>query len=116
MDHFFACDSSCPSFNIFQSDTFSQLMHTISGENEVEILTINPLKMHVDEEWNTFKKYLRKEVNDHFIEAKGNRFCQFIHDGYSLLNKYKCQAFGIQFLDRRFRHNNFVALLFRKAL
>ena len=41
---------------------------------------------------------------------------QLFHDGCTLKNKDKCQAFGIQFVDRRFRYNNSVALSFSKAL
>ena len=116
MTHFFACDSSCPSFNIFRSDPFIQLTHVMDGDNEVKILTIPHLKMYVDIEQNTFKKRLRKEANGNCIEAKENIFFQFIHDGATLLNKYECQAFGMQFADRRFRCNNILALLFIKSL
>ena len=43
-------------------------------------------------------------------------FFQFIHGGATLKNKQKFQAFGMNFLDRIFRHNNVLALSFRKSL
>ena len=89
-------------------------MRTISRENEVKMLNITQLKMHAQAEWNSFKKHLQKEANYHCIEANGNRFYQIIHDGAALLNKHKHQAFGMQFVDMRFRYDNDVALSFRK--
>ena len=114
--HFFACDSSCPSFNVFLSNPFSYLTHTIAGENEAKNLNFHRLKVHTDTEWNVFKKNLRKEAKHHCIEAEDNIFFQFVHDGDVLLNNHKHQAFGMQFADGRFRCNNFVALSFRKSL
>ena len=53
---------------------------------------------------------------DHYEEANQNCFCQFVHDGATLLNKDKYQAFGMQFTDNQFRHNNETSLCFRKPL
>ena len=39
-----------------------------------------------------------------------------MHDGANLLNKDKYQAYGIQFTDNKFRHNNAIALSFRKPV
>ena len=39
-----------------------------------------------------------------------------MHDGATLLNKDKHHAFGMQFADAKFRHNNAIALSFRKPL
>ena len=39
-----------------------------------------------------------------------------MHDGATLLNKDKYQAFGMKFTDNQFRHNNAIVLCFRKHL
>ena len=39
-----------------------------------------------------------------------------MYDGTALLNKDKHQTCGIQFADNKFRHNNAIALLFRKPV
>ena len=43
-------------------------------------------------------------------------FCQFVHDGSTLFNKDKYQAFGMKFTDTQFRHNDAIILSFRKPL
>ena len=116
MENFFTCDSSHPAFNIFRSDPFSMMTHTIARENEVKMLTIPQLKMCIQVKWNAFKKILKKEAKDHYIESKYIIFFQIINDDAALLSKHKHQVFGMQFADRRFRCNNVVALLFRKSL
>ena len=39
-----------------------------------------------------------------------------MYDGTTLLNKDEYQAFGMQFADAKLRHNNVIALSFRKPL
>ena len=68
------------------------------------------LKMFINAEWNTFLNFVQKEAHDHHSEDKFNQFCQFIYDGATLKNKETYQSFGIQFLDRRFCHNNVLVL------
>ena len=81
-------------------------MNAVSGGNEFKPLTIPHLKMCLNSECNTFKKSARKAVLDHHEESSLNQFFQFIHDNY--------EAFGMQFTDVKFSHNNAVALSFRK--
>ena len=105
MAHFFIFSSSCPPFNTFRDDAFLQMMNDVSGENEFKPLTIPHLKIFLNAEHNTFKKASRQEVLDHHEEANENQFCQFTHDGATLLYKDKHQAFGMQFADAKFSHN-----------
>ena len=49
---------------------------------------------------------------DHYEEANQNSFCQFIHDGATLMNKEKNQSFAMQFGDNKFRRNNVIVLSF----
>ena len=48
-------------------------------------------------------------------ESKGNAFCQILHDGVTLGNKSKYQAFGLQFTNAKFECNHVVALGFKKV-
>ena len=61
-------------------------------------------------------KRLLKAVNEHYEQGYQNRFCQFAHDGDTLLNKDKYQAYGVKFTDNQFRHNNAIDFSFRKPL
>ena len=116
MAHFFIFSSSCPPFNTFRDDAFLQMMNDVSGENEFKPLTIPHLKIFLNAEHNTFKKASRQEVLDHHEEANQNQFCQFPHDGTTLLNECNHQAFGMQCVDAKFRHNSVIAFSFRTPL
>ena len=48
-------------------------------------------------------------------ESKGNAFFQIIHDGVTLGNKSKYQAFGIQFTNRKLHCNHVVAPGFQRV-
>ena len=39
-----------------------------------------------------------------------------MNDGATLWNKHKRQDYGMQFTDKQFRHNNLIALYFRKPV
>ena len=60
--------------------------------------------------------FFQKELLNHHVEASFNEFCKFAHDGCALERKDKHQDFRTHFADRRFRHNNAIALSFRKSL
>ena len=79
------------------------------------ILDIKHLKEYINAEWVVFKKNLRKTINPHLEDAKGNSFCQFIHDGVTLDNKSKYQAYAMQFTDSKFRCNHVIAMSFRRV-
>ena len=91
-------------------------MNDVAGENEFKSLTIPHLKTCLNVEYDAFKKAARQVVLDHYEEENENSFCQFTHDGAALRNKDKHQAFGIQFTDAKFRHNNLIELSFRRPL
>ena len=116
MAHLFICSSSHPPFNVFRDEIFLQMINYVAGEKDFKSLTIIHLKIHVNTEWNTFKKSSRQEVLDHHEKANKKQFCQFAHDVATLLNKDKYQAFGMQFTDTKFGHNNVIASSFRKPL
>ena len=61
-------------------------------------------------------KRLLKAAIEHCEEGQQNRFCQFAHDGDTLLNKDEHHACGMKFTDNRFRRDNAIALSFRKPL
>ena len=106
MDHFFIFSSSHPPFSAFRDEIFLQTMNGGAGENELKPLTIPHLKICLNSECNTFKEATHKAVIDHYEEASLNQFFQFAHDGATLLNKDKCQDFGMKFADTTFRHND----------
>ena len=85
------------------------MTHTVVGENKIRTLTIPHVKMFINAEWNAFVKFIQKESHGHHAEASFNEFCQFINDSCALKIKRSIS-------DRRCRHNNAVALLFRKSL
>ena len=66
------------------------MMSTVSGSNDFNALTINYLKACIDAEHNAFVKTSKNTVIDQYEEAHTNDFCQFAHDGATLLNKDKC--------------------------
>ena len=101
---------------MFYDDPFIQILLALSGNNEVNILTIPRLKNHAQAECNTFNKHMQQEVNDHCVEDKASQIFQFIDDSHTLKNNHEYQTFCMQFFNRTFRCNNFIALLLRKFL
>ena len=71
------------------------MKNSVAGENEFKSLTIPHLKMCLNAEHDTFKKAARQSALDHYEEVNENRFCQFMYDGATLMNKYKHEAFGM---------------------
>ena len=59
---------------------------------------------------------VRQAALDCHEEARKNQIFQFFHDGATLLNELKHQAFGMQFEDAKIRCNNSMSLSFRKPL
>ena len=77
MANYFAYSSSCLYFDIFEvilKDPLIQILCTISGENKVILSTIPYLKKNAQDEWKFFKKHLQKEVNNHCIRLREDRF------------------------------------------
>ena len=98
------CSQACPPFRTIRDESYLQMMNVVSGSNDCNALTINHLKARVNAECNAFVKAVKNVVMDHHKEVHQNTFCQFMHDGATLLNKDKHQAFGIQFSDTQFWH------------
>ena len=64
-----------------------------------------------------YKTSLNKELAPMVAESKGNAFCRILHDGFTLGNKSKYQAFGLQFTNAKFQCNHIVALRgFKKVI
>ena len=70
---------------------------------------------YANSEFELFKKSLNKELAPMVAESKGNAFCQILHDGVTLGNKSKYQAFGLQFTNAKFHCNHGVALGLKKV-
>ena len=92
------------------------MMNAVAKHNKFKSFRIPHLKTRLNAEHDTFKKSTRQAVLDHYEEANENCFCQFAHDGATLLNKDKHQAFVMQFSDNKLLHNNAITLLFRKPV
>ena len=114
--HFFIYSSSNSPFNAFRDEKFLQMMNSVSVENDFKPLTITHLKTHLNAKNNAFKKASHQEVLDYQEEYNENQFCQCAHYGNTSLNKDKHQAFGMQFTDTKFCHNNIIVFSFRNTL
>ena len=78
-------------------------------------LTFPLLKQMITAEWHFFVVVLKKNVKK-IVEAKGNNFCQLIHDRCTLGKKSKYQALGLQFVDSMYYFNHVIALTFERVL
>ena len=92
------------------------MMKTTAGVSKFSTLTIPNLKFCVNAEHNALMKAIKKVVLEHYEEGHQNRFCQFMHDGFTLKNKDKHQAMGVQFADKDFKHDDVITLAFRKSV
>ena len=118
--HWFIYSSTSPTLEIFRDKYFkAMLMSVIPPTNNHPkniVLSIPMLKLVIAAEWECFVHVLKNLIRKKSLEAQGNTFCQFIHDGCTLGNKSKYQAFGIQFVDSRYYNNHVVALTFERVL
>jgi hypothetical protein len=83
--------------------------------NPSKVLTIKSLANWVRAEFDIFKIFLKTILDEKVAQAKGNRFAQAVHDGGTLTNKRKYQAFGIQFIDPQWRMNLVICLGFERC-
>ena len=76
--HWFMYSSTVQSFEVFRSEEFKDMLQAMIPKNESKlkapILDIKHLKEYINAEWVVFKKNLRKTINPHLEEAKGNSF------------------------------------------
>jgi len=79
-------------------------------------LTIPALKKWVRAKFDVFKEFLKIILNEKAAQAKGNAFSQGVHDGGTLTNKRKYQAFGIQFIDPQWRKNLVICIGFERCV
>ena len=86
------------------------MTNEVARENDFQTLTINHLKSPVNVERNAFIKTAKNKVMNHCEEAHQFFFYYFTLDGAILLNKDKCQDFGMKFTDNQFRPNDAITL------
>ena len=82
---------------------------------ETNILTVKALKKWVRAEFEVFQLYLKTILDEKVVAAKGNPFAQGVHDGGTLTSKRKYQAFGIQFVDAKWRRNHVICVGFERC-
>ncbi len=83
--------------------------------NPSRVLTIKSLANWVRAEFDIFKLFLKTILDGKVAQSKENRFTQAVHDGGTLTNKRKYQAFGIQFVDPQWRMNHVICLGFERC-
>ena len=76
------------------------------------LLSIDQLKKFITAEFDIMNIYIKYLLALKVEQSCGNTFAQAIHDGGSLTNKKKYQAFGCQFMDPQWERNFVVALGF----
>jgi len=79
------------------------------------ILSVKSLKKWVRAEFEVFQLFLKTILDEKSAQAKGNPFAQGVHDGGTLVSKRKYQAFGIQFIDPKWRRNLVVCIGFERC-
>jgi len=117
--HFFLYSKSSIPIAMFEDPLFKNMLEAMIPPSCIidkpPILNRFGAANYAASEFNLFKTCIHNELKPMLEESKGNTFCQLIHDGVTLSNKSKYQAFGIQFTNRKFRCNHVVALGFRKV-
>ena len=117
--HFFLCSKSSIPISMFDNPLFKEMLKAMMPAtcqvDKPPLLNKFGALQHATSEFELFKSCLHKELEPMVLESKGNAFCQIIHDGVTLSNKSKHQAFGVQFTNRKFHCNHVVALGFQKV-
>ena len=76
------------------------------------LLSIDQLKKYITAEYEVMNIHIKYLLALKVEQSCGNTFAQAIHDGGTLANKRKYQAFGCQFMDPNWDRNFVVALGF----
>jgi len=117
--HFFLYSKSSIPVSMFDDPLFKEMLKAMIPPtcqvDKPPLLNNFGALQYTTSEFELFKSCLNKELEPMVLESKGNAFCQIIHDGVTLSNKSKYQAFGIQFTNRKFHCNHVVALGFQKV-
>ena len=74
------------------------------------VLTIGGFFDRTRAEFAVFQRYFSKVIDYQMEKAGGNAFGQILHDGGTLDNHIKHQAFGLQFVDPRWNQNFVICL------
>ena len=117
--HLFLYSKSFVPVSIFNDPLFKEILKAMIPlsfkVDKPPLLNIFSALQYTTLEFEVFKSCLNKELEPMVQESKGNTFFQIIHDGVTLGNKSRYQAFGIQFTNRKFHCNHVVALGFKKV-
>ena len=119
--HFFLYSKSSVPMSIFEDPLFKEMLKAMIPPSCVMEAKDPPLLNrfgavdYADSEFNLFTSCLNKELAPMVEESKGNPFTQVLHDGVTLGNRSKYQAFGLQFTNAKFECNHVVALGFKKV-
>ena len=101
-------------FRIFGNERFMNMMKTVMGENEFSNSLIANLKACVNAEHNAFIKSIKQMVLEHCEEGHQDRFYQFTRGRLTLKNEDKHQAMVKQRASEEPKHDDVIALRFRK--
>ena len=100
----------------FESKYFKEMLSKMCAKQaDANILTVRMLKQYVRAEFNVFLLFFNFIIKQKHTQAKGNKFGQLIHDGGTLKNKKKFQAFGIQFVDSHWLGNMVICFGFLRC-
>ena len=97
----------------FQDPYFQKMLRVMSGTADAPVLKPSYLKEYVRAEFDVFASFLRHLVKQKQEQALGNgRWAQLLHDGGTLDNHQKYQAFGMQMIDPEWRQNHVICVGF----
>ena len=119
--HFFLYSKSSIPLAMFDDPLFKEMLEAmipplcVMEAKDPPILNRFGAADYANSEFELFKTSLNKELAPMVKESKGNAFCQILHDGVTLGNKSKYQAFGLQFTNAKFHCNHVIALGFKKV-
>jgi hypothetical protein len=94
---------------------YKDMLGGTSPDGCVAYLSIKNLEKFVDAEWEVFVLFFKYLLDQCSEEALGNAFGQFIHDGGTLKNGKKYQAFALQLIDPQFLANLTVCFAFPRV-
>ena len=113
---FFVFGNMAVSFSTFENKYWKEMhaaQHQYGGKmGNVALLSIDQLKKYITAEYDIMIIHIKYLLALKVEQAFGNTFAQAIHDGGTLTNKKKYQAFGCQFMDPLWDRNFVVALGF----
>ena len=97
---------SDPSFiDMMRRQALSMLRPGACSPEKAPVLKVKQLKRYVRAEFDVFLIFLKGILEMKVEQSKGNAFAQLLHDGGTLKNHKKYQAFGMQLIDPSWKAN-----------